>query len=172
MQRLTFCQHSQILESCSHERVAVGLAVPPSIWNEVLLSMHYNSITWRMKLHVYTNKYYVYLWGSRAGIKPAVRKGSWRMSWGVGRDAGSARRRRVIKDRAIELMCEGIRYSLRFILWYVSFKLSVSNGGFPTSKVYLHIELQYITQPYISGLQHTVCTQLTRYQPHSYDLSC
>ena len=99
-----------------------------------------------------------YLCGRRTGIKPAVRKGSWRMSWGVGRVAGSARKSRVISDRAFGLMCIGIRYSFRFILWYVSFKLSVSNGGFPTNKVYLKIVISHINN------KIRVCVQLTDLQ--------
>ena len=69
-------------------------------------------------------------------MKPDM-NGSCRISSGLGRQAGLECSRRVMRLRAGGLTLDGMRYSLRLIFWYVSFKLSVSNGGLPMSSVYL-----------------------------------
>ena len=42
-----------------------------------------------------------------------------------------------MSERAVGAMRDGMWYSLRLILPYVSFSDCVSNGGWPTSSVYL-----------------------------------
>ena len=71
-------------------------------------------------------------------MKPDM-NGSCRISLGLGRQAGLECSRRLMRLRAGGLTLDGMRYSLRLIFWYVSFKFFVSNGGLPMSSVYLQI---------------------------------
>lgn len=76
--------------------------------------------------------------GSERGKKPFVKKLSLKSELKVGLSSGRSFSSFCIRLAADRETRDGIAYSLFRILMYVSFKQLVSNGGRPTSSVYLN----------------------------------
>lgn len=76
--------------------------------------------------------------GSERGKKPLVKKPSLKSELSDGLSSGCSLKSFCIRLAADRDTRDGIAYSLFRILMYVSFKQLVSNGGLPTSNVYLN----------------------------------